>query len=403
MNKPPAIATVLLLVGASAVSADPGAALKDAFESHFQIGAALNASHFAEPNPARAELVTRQFNTITAENVMKWQPIHPQPGRYNFAAADRFVAFGERHEMFLVGHTLIWHSQTPSWVFEDANGKPLERDALLQRMRDHIHTVVGRYRGRVHGWDVVNEALDEDGSLRNSPWRRIIGDDYIAKAFQFAHEADPEAELYYNDYGIENQAKRNGAIALLKNLQDAGVRITGVGIQGHGNLTWPSARAVAETIEALADLGLRVMITELDISVLPSRSRTVAADIGRRETATRASNPYTEGLPDEVQQRLARRYAELFEVYLKYRDVVDRVTFWGVTDGDSWLNNFPIRGRTNYPLLFDRRGEPKPAYHAVIETAHRFSKTADEARTFQNPVRPKFPSASDPHAPGVRP
>ncbi len=390
MHKRTAIATALLLFATSTVSGDSDFALKDALESHFLIGAALNASHFAETNPAREELIGRQFNTITAENVMKWQPIHPRPDRYNFAAADRFVAYGQRHGMFIVGHTLIWHSQTPSWVFEDADGDPLERDALLERMRDHIHTVVGRYRGRVHGWDVVNEALNEDGSLRNSPWRRIIGDDYIEKAFQFAHEADPQAELYYNDYGIENEAKRNGAIALLKDLQEAGVRVTGVGIQGHGNLIWPTAQAVAQTIEAFADLGLRVMITELDISVLPSRSRGVIADIGRRESATRGSNPYTEGLPDEMQRRLARRYAELFEVFLKYRDVVDRVTFWGVTDGDSWLNNFPIRGRTNHPLLFDRQGEPKPAYDAVMETARRFSQTTDEARTFRNPILPGF-------------
>ncbi len=390
MNRPFALAALLSLLAASSASAASGPALKDAFQDHFRIGAALNGSHFAATRPAREDLVAAQFNTITAENAMKWQPIHPRPGQYHFAAADRFVDFGERHGMFIVGHTLVWHSQTPSWVFTDAEGNPLDREALLERMRDHIHTVVGRYRGRVHGWDVVNEALNEDGSLRDSSWRRIIGDDYIEQAFRFAHEADPEAELYYNDYALENPAKRRGAVALLKNLQAAGVPVAAVGIQGHGSLTWPSPELVAETIEAFAELGLRVMITELDISVLPSRSRTVIADIGRREQGDDRLNPYTGGLPDAVQERLARRYSELFAVYLEHRDVVDRITFWGVTDGDSWLNNFPVRGRTNYPLLFDRAGEPKPAFHAVIETAERFSPPEETPRTFRNPILPGF-------------
>ena len=378
MNRLSACITPLVLFTVSAVSADPGSTLQEAFQDHFLIGAALNASQFAETEPARKDLITSQFNTLTAENVMKWQPIHPRPGQYHFAAADRFVAYGERHNMFLVGHTLVWHSQTPSWVFQDDSGNPLDRESLLNRMREHIHTVVGRYRGRVHGWDVVNEALNEDGSLRDSPWRRIIGDDYLEHAFRFAHEADPDAELYYNDYGLESEAKRRGARALLQRLQTAGVPLTGVGIQGHGNLNWPSPQAVADTIETFADLGLRVMITELDLCVLPSRSRRVTADIARRQQGADRLNPYRDRLPDAVQERLARRYAELFAVYLKYHDVVDRVTFWGVTDGDSWLNNFPIRGRTNYPLLFDRAGQPKPAYHAVLETAARFANAEED-------------------------
>ncbi len=381
---------MLVPLAVSTASSEEVPTLKEAYKEHFLIGAALNTSHHSRTNPAREPLVSSQFNTITAENAMKWQPIHPQPGQYNFGPTDSFVDFGERHGMFIVGHTLVWHSQTPSWVFQDADGNPLDREALLERMRDHIHTVVGRYQGRVHGWDVVNEALNEDGTLRNSPWRRIIGDDYIEHAFRFAHEADPEAELYYNDYSIENPAKRAGVVRIVRTLQEAGVPITGVGIQGHGNLNWPSPQLVADTIEAFADLGMRVMITELDINVLPSRSEAVTADIAHREEGGDALNPYADGLPDEMQERLARRYAELFEVYLQYRDVIDRVTFWGVTDRDTWLHNFPIRGRTNYPLLFDHDGEPKPAYYAVIETAQRFNQSMEEARTFRNPVMPGF-------------
>jgi endo-1,4-beta-xylanase len=352
-------------------SAEP--ALKDAFKGRFLIGAALNESQFEEKDAMKARLIKAQFNTITPENALKWEAIHPRPGEYRFEAADRYVGFGERNGMFVVGHTLVWHTQAPEWIFKDAMGAPVDRETLLARMRDHIHTVVGRYKGRVQGWDVVNEVLDENGSPRNSPWRQIIGDDYIAKAFQFAHEADPKAELYYNDYGIEGGAKRDAAIALLRNLKAAGVPVTGVGIQEHVNLNWPPAQMIDEAIAAFGRLGLKVMITELDVDVLPSRTRSVSADVGRKEAADPALNPYTAGLPEAVQQALARRYAELFAVYLKHRGTVVRVTFWGVTDGDSWLNNWPIRGRTSHPLLFDREDLPKAAFRSATDAAKPFS------------------------------
>lgn len=342
--------------------------LREAFEGAFLVGAALNPEQFYERDARGASIVKAHFNTITPENVMKWELIHPEPGRYDFEAADRFVAFGEENDMFIVGHTLVWHSQTPRWVFEDAAGNPVGRDTLLARMRDHIHTVVGRYRGRVHGWDVVNEALDEDGTLRASPWLQIIGEDYLARAFEYAHEADPDAELYYNDYSLENAPKRNGAVRLVRNLLDQGIRVTGIGTQGHNNLTWPTPEQQDSTIQAFADLGVDVMVTELDIDVLPPATRGQSADVSERAELRAELDPYADALPDSMQQALARRYAELFEVYLKHRDAISRVTFWGVTDGDSWKNDWPVRGRTNYPLLFDRQGEPKPALHAVIET-----------------------------------
>jgi endo-1,4-beta-xylanase len=235
-------------------------------------------------------------------------------------------------------------------------------------MRDHIHTVVGRYKGRIKGWDVVNEALNEDGTLRQTPWLKIIGEDYLIKAFQFAHEADPQAQLYYNDYSLENEPKRNGAIQLIKKLQAAGVPIYGVGLQGHDKLDWPTVEQQDATIKAFAALGIKVCITELDIDVLPRANRNQTADVNATAQMQTNLNPYANGLPDSVQQALARRYAELFRVFLKHRDVIDRVTFWGVTDGDSWLNDWPVRGRTSYPLLFDRAGQPKPAFDAVIAT-----------------------------------
>ena len=355
-------------IGPTATVPGTASSLKDAFAGAFMVGAALNADQFHERDARGATLVKQHFNTITPENVLKWERVHPELGRYDFTDGDRFVEFGRANGMFIVGHTLVWHSQTPRWVFEHANGQPVSRDTLLARMRDHIHTVAGRYRGRIRGWDVVNEALNEDGTLRQTPWLRIIGDDYLIKAFQFAHEADPQAELYYNDYSLENAPKRAGAVALVRKLQAAGVPVHGIGSQGHNKMDWPSAAQQDSTIAAFASLGVQVMITELDVDVLPAPGRYRGADVSYNVALQDTLNPYRQALPDSVQAALARRYAELFGVYLKHRDAISRVTFWGVADGDSWLNDWPVRGRTSYPLLFDRERRPKPAFGSVIGT-----------------------------------
>jgi len=352
---------VALAIGCAQPQASDGAGtpplpapptLRAAFQDAFLVGAALNPAQVSGRDTLGAALVQAQFNATTPENVLKWARVHPRPGTYDFAAADQYVAFGERNGMFIVGHTLVWHKQTPSWVFQDSSGHPVSRDTLLARLRDHIHTVVGRYRGRIRGWDVVNEALNDDGTLRSTPWLTIIGEDYLAQAYRFAHEADPDAELYYNDYSLENAAKRRGALDLVRRLRAEGVPVTGVGLQDHNRLDWPTPAQEDSTISAFAELGVSVMITELDIDVLPANS-----------------NPYGDGLPDSVQQALARRYADLFTVYLRHAKDISRVTFWGVSDGDSWLNNWPVLGRTNYPLLFDRQHRPKPAFDAVIGVA----------------------------------
>jgi endo-1,4-beta-xylanase len=327
---------------------------------------ALNERQFTGRDTLGAELTAAQFNSISPENALKWQSVHPQPGVYAFDMPDAYVAFGERHGMKIIGHNLVWHSQTPRWVFQNADGGDASRDTLIARMRDHIHTVAGRYRGRIAGWDVVNEALNEDGTLRQSPWMRIIGEDYLAMAFTFAHEADPDAELYYNDYSLPNPAKRDGAVALIRSLQAKGVTVTGIGMQGHYNLTSPTLEQVDAAFQAFQALGIKIMITELDIDVLPGRQQNQSADISNRGQMAEGLNPYVDGLPDTVQEELANRYADLFGLFYSYRETIDRVTFWGVTDGDSWKNNFPIRGRTNYPLLFGRDGKPKPAFDAVI-------------------------------------
>lgn len=365
-----ATALNLLLLTFGLLAAEQAApALKDAFKGSFLIGAALNPGEFTESDARDAALAKSQFNSITPEDVLKWERVHPEPDRYDFDLPDKYVAFGEKNHMFVVGHTLVWHQQTPKWVFEDAKGNPVDRETLLKRMREHIQTVVGRYKGRINGWDVVNEALNDDGTLRQTPWLKIIGEEYIAKAFEFAHEADPKAQLYYNDYSLENEAKRDGAVELIRKLRAQGVPVSGVGLQGHYKIDWPSVDQVDATIAAFAKLGVKVMITELDVDVLPPAMQYHGADISANVELQPKLNPYTNGLPDSVQQTLAKRYADLFVVFLKHPRVLTRVTFWGVTDASSWLNNWPVRGRTNYPLLFDRDGRPKPAFDAVIKAA----------------------------------
>ena len=362
----PVLAAVVLTNPPSQARQTNQAALKDIFKNDFLIGAALNQNQFTERDTRGLPIIAAHFNSITPENILKWEWVHPQPGTYSFDGPDAYVAFGEKYHMFIIGHTLIWHSQTPRWVFEDDKHRSVDRDTLLGRMREHIHTVVSRYKGRIKGWDVINEALNEDGTLRQSPWLKIIGEDYLVKAFQFAHEADPEAQLYYNDYSLENEPKRKGAIELIRKLKVAGIPIYAVGLQGHDKMDWPTTEQEDATIAAFAKLGIKVNITELDIDVLPRANRSQGADVAMTAEARQELNPFANGLPDAVQQNLARRYADLFRVFLRHRDVIDRVTFWGVTDGDSWLNNWPVRGRTSYPLLFDRAGRPKAAFYAVV-------------------------------------
>jgi endo-1,4-beta-xylanase len=362
-----AVALIPLFVITSAFAQQT--TLKDAYQGCFVVGAALAPAQFTGADQQETQLVKAQFNSITPENALKWALIHPRPDTYDFSMADKYVEFGEQNHMFIIGHNLVWHSQTPQWVFEDDKGNPVSRDVLLERMHDHVMKVVGRYKGRIKGWDVVNEALNEDGTLRESPWKKIIGDDYIEKAFRFAHEADPDAQLYYNDYSLENEDKRKGALELVTTLKAKGVPITGVGLQDHVSLDWPTPDRIDSTINEFGKLGVKVMITELDVDVLPWPTKEQTADVSLNVASDPKLNPYPNGLPDTVQQQLSKRYADLFGAYARHCGLVTRVTFWGVTDKDSWKNNWPVRGRTDYPLLFDRNAQPKPAFDAVIPLA----------------------------------
>ena len=356
------------------VSAASPTTLKDALQDNFYVGAAINAYQAGDKDAKATAIITQHFNTITAENLLKWSSIHPRPNEYNFQPADDYVAFGNKNDMFVVGHTLVWHNQIPDWVFEDEKGNPVSKEVLLQRMEEHINAVAGKYKGKIHGWDVVNEALNDDGTLRESKWLKIAGEEYLEKAFRLAQQADPEAELYYNDYNMWKPAKRDGAIRLVKDLQAKGVRVDGIGMQGHWGLENPSIAQIEESIVAFSKLG-KVMITELDIDVLPNPSNRNGADIDATFEFDEKYNVYTDGLPDSVQQKLTQRYADIFALFRKHSDKISRVTFWGVTDANSWLNDWPIKGRTSYPLLFDRNYQPKPALDAIIKSVSKNPST----------------------------
>ncbi|WP_439444566.1 endo-1,4-beta-xylanase [Xanthomonas translucens pv. translucens] len=348
--------------------------LKDAYAGAFLIGTAVNADIVSGKDAACAALVPRQFNAITAENAMKAEVVNPRPGVFDFAAADAFVAYGRRHGMFVVGHTLVWHNQTPDWFFVDAQGKPNGRDAQIERMRAHIQAVAGRYVGKVQAWDVVNEVIDEDGSYRNTKWVERVGDgdELVRQAFRFAAQYAPDAQLYYNDFNAWRPQKRDGIVRMVKMLQRAGIRIDGVGMQGHWGLDYPSLHDIEAAIDAYAALGVKVMITELDVDVLPltKEGQVIGTGMAHKQFQLpefkRFLDPYRDGLPADVQARLRDRYAELFQLFWRKRDKLARVSVWGVDDGMSWKNDYPVPGRRNYPLLFDRQRKPKPAFDAVL-------------------------------------
>lgn len=329
--------------------------------ARFQIGAAITSAQTRDPGTTA--LILHQFNCVTAEYEFMPQFVEPEPGKFTFERADQIAAFAETHHLGLTGHMLCWGQLTPGWMFADAHGKPLPREIAITNLKQYIDTVVKHFRGKVESWNVVNEAISDDASelLRDTPARKAIGDDYIEKAFEFAHDADPDVPLYYNDYNIEDPQKLPKTLALIHRLRDKGVKLDSVGIQGHWLLDYPKSSVIDAGIDAIGKTGVKVMITELDVDVLPRKS---GADLGDQQAE--GANPYANGVPPAVLKQQADRYAELFRVFNKHRDAITRVTFWGVEDGQSWLNNFPVKGRTNHPLLFDRRLQPKPAFKAVV-------------------------------------
>jgi endo-1,4-beta-xylanase len=329
------------------------ATLREAAGHQFLIGAAITSKQLNDP--ATEALILKQFDCLTAEYEFMPQFLQPEPGHFTFEAADRIVAFAQEHGLPLTGHMLYWNQLTPPWMFEDAQHKPLSREQALANLKSHIETVMKHFKGKLSSWDVVNEAVSEKPwkpweYLRDTPALRAIGDDYVQKAFEFAHAADPDVRLYYNDYNVENPVKLRKVIRLIRSLKGAGVRLDAIGIQGHWLLHYPDTNVIEAGIEALGKEGIKVLVTELDVDLLPRYG----------------SNPYKAGIPAKVLEEEARRYAELFSIFKRNHDLIPRVTFWGVEDGQSWLNYNPWKGRTNYPLLFDRQLRAKPAFDAVI-------------------------------------
>ena len=348
-------------------SVSPDLSLKDAVGDRFLIGVALNTRQTSVEDSLSQNLVKRHFTAIVPENCMKMEEIHPEEDRYDFSKADELVDFGISNGLVVTGHCLIWHSQLAPWFCVDKEGKPVSAEVLKERMKEHIYTVVKRYKGKIRGWDVVNEAIIEDGSYRKSPFYEILGEEFIPLAFQYAHEADPDAELYYNDYGMDIEGRRNGVVKLIRTLKERGLRIDAVGMQGHMGMDHPDINEFEKSMMAFAAEGVKVMITEWDMSALPTVKQ--GANIADTLAYQAALNPYTESLPDSVSKVWNTRMKQFFQLFEKHADVITRVTAWGLTDNDSWKNDFPIKGRTDYPLLFDRNYQPKPFVKELMEEA----------------------------------
>jgi len=339
----------------SAQSTNDQKGLKDYYGGYFPIGVAVSARDVQ--NSESSAFILHQFNSLTPENAMKMGPIHPQENRYYWKDADTIVSFAQAHHLKVRGHNLCWHQQTPGWLFKDESGNQVTKEILLKRLKEHITTVVSRYKGKIYAWDVVNEAIDDDSTkfLRNSLWYQICGDDFIVKAFEYAHEADPDAVLFYNDYNTERPEKRERVYKLLKKLVDAKVPINGVGIQAHWSIYEPSPNELIATIKKFSSLGLKVQVTELDISVYPWEKNRRALRPGE-----------TDALTPEQEQKQSDLYKTVFKIFRKHKDVITGITFWNISDKRTWLDQYPVAGRKNYPLLFDQNMQPKKAYYSVI-------------------------------------
>lgn len=381
------VAGAIALMTGDAVGAKT---LKEVYARDFAVGAALPERYLFRQNDSSEkalEILAREFNCVTSENLMKPSSLRPAPGKFNFEQADAFMQLAGQLDLDVVGHVLVWHDQTPKWFFEDEDGEPAAREDLIEQMREHIHKIVKRYKGDVKYWDVVNEAVDTrqivnedepvnpDGStnyvneafFRETPWFNIIGADFIELAFRFAHEADPDAILIYNDFGMSDPVKVEFVIEhIVKPLKRKGVRIDAVGMQGHWHVDVPEIEQIKNAINELGSARVKVHITELDVSILPRAYGYMGADINQRFELQDELNPYRDGAPVDMLEKQADRYKELFRLFDSESKYVERVTLWGICDGDSWKNHFPVRGRTDYPLLFDRGFEPKPAYEALV-------------------------------------
>ncbi len=350
------ISLILILLSATSGFSQSKKGLKDYYSDFFPMGVAVNPRMMDEGK--ESTLILAQFNSMTPENAMKMGPIHPEENRYNWAPADKIADFAVKNGLKLRGHTLCWHNQTPAWFFTDSVGKQVSKEVLLARLKHHITDVVSRYKGKIYAWDVVNKAVPDGGTdvYRKTKFLEIIGEEYIQRAFEFAHEADPNAKLFYNDYNTENKVKRDKIYLLVKGLLNKGIPIHGVGLQGHWSLNEPTAQELEESITKFASLGLEIQITELDVSVHPKQQQSSKEPFNGVSVFTA-----------EMDEKQAQQYKMLFEVFRKFKANITGITFWNLSDSSSWLDNFPVRGRKNFPLLFDQNNQPKKSFFEVIK------------------------------------
>lgn len=360
---------VILALGAllASTSFAQDISLKESLGKHFLIGVAIDTRIPAGQDPQAEALVKAQYNQVVPENCMKSEEIHPEIDRWHWTESDQLVDWAQQNNMALIGHCLVWHSQAPKWLFVDNDGKPCSREVLIGRLYNHIMTVVTRYKGKIKGWDVVNEAFEDDGSYRKSPLYNIIGPEFIELAFQFAHEADPNVELYYNDYSMAKPGKREAVCKMVRNLKAKGIRIDAVGMQSHNGYNYPDYAEYEKTIESLAGEGVKVMLTEIDMNMLPNPEGFGGADISQNFELQKKYNPYVKGLDKKAQKLFNQRYLDLFKIIERHKTDISRVTFWCVDDNHTWLNDWPIKGRTNYPALFDRQGKMKEAVKDIVK------------------------------------
>ena len=338
--------------------------LSDRYKDLFHLGAAINEDIILGKDLQSKNIVTSEFNSITPENSLKWMFLQPFPNKFNFGAADKYVELGIKNNMHIVGHALVWHNQLADFMKTTGS-----RSEFKKHVENHINTVVSRYKGKIDAWDVVNEAFNENGSLRPSVFKNQMGDNYIEDVFKLAKTADPDADLIYNDYNLYKPAKRVGVLKMVKKLQENGTKINAIGVQAHWRLNSPSLMEIEQIILDISDLGVEVMFTELDVTVLPNPWELVGAEVTQNFSKFEGDpkmDPYPKALPKSVEKQLAKRYEDIFKLFIKHQDKISRVTFWGVMDKHSWLNDWPIKGRTNYPLLFDRNYQPKKAYNKLI-------------------------------------
>ncbi|MCQ2257580.1 MAG: endo-1,4-beta-xylanase [Bacteroidaceae bacterium] len=374
-----------LFVNASLLSVS-AQTLKDAYRDYWYTGVSVNQWEVAAQQNAKNEhdvtgfvgadqtadwaVVEKNFNAVVAENCMKAEVIHPQEGVYDFTLADQFVEKSLAAGMRVHGHVLIWHSQCPYWFHHDANGKLVSKEVLKKRMKEHITTIMAHYKGRVSSWDVVNEAFEDDGSFRNSLFYQILGEDFIPLAFQYAREADPTAELYYNDFSMNKPAKVDGVCKFFRPLIDKGLPIDAIGMQGHMILEDGAQEIISQydySIKAIASLGVKTFFSELDLSVLPNPYGFSGANVSDRFAYRPEVDPYKDGVPADKQAEIDQFWVDFYKMLITHKEDIIRLNYWCVNDGNSWKNDFPIRGRHDYATLVDRNNQMKPVVQRIIE------------------------------------